>query len=104
MNRLYHNADLVYAWLGQASDGSDEAMDAIRDVDLPPDSIDTSEEQLNDRILHLKSQTPKLFQMELFKPIAALSRRSWFQRLWVVQEYLLAKSTVFLCGRKTVDS
>jgi hypothetical protein len=103
MHRLYHNADLVYVWLGKASDRSDEAMDAIRDVGLPKSSKDTSKEQLTNRILHLKSQAPKLFQMELFKPIAALSRRPWFQRLWVVQEYLLARSAIFLCGRKTVD-
>jgi hypothetical protein len=104
MHRLYHNADLVYVWLGKASDGSNEAMDAIRDVGLPRDSKDTSEEQMNNRLLHLKSEAPKLFQMDLFKPITALSRRSWFQRLWVVQEYLLARSVIFLCGRKTVDS
>ena len=91
MHRLYHKADLVYVWLGKASDSSDEAMDAIRDVGLPKDSKDMSKEQLNNRLLHPKSQAPKLFQMELFKPIAALSRRSWFQRLWIVQEYPIGK-------------
>lgn len=103
MHRLYHNADLVYVWLGIASDGSDEAMDAIREVDLPQDLEGSSEEDMNYRILHLKSEAPRLFRMEFFGPIAALSRRSWFLRLWVVQEYLLARSVIFLCGRKTID-
>lgn len=104
MHRLYSNADLVYVWLGQVGDRSDEAMDAIRNVHLPEDSKSILRDQLSDRLLHLRSQAPKLFDRELFKPIAALSRRSWFKRLWVVQEYVLAKSVVFLCGRKTLDS
>src|SRR5207247_11025924 len=86
---------------GEASDGSDDAIEAIRRVELPQNTEE--DETFTDRILHLKSQAPKLFEMNLFKPIAALSRRSWFRRLWVAQEYFFAKSVTFFCGRKSLD-
>lgn len=30
--------------------------------------------------------------------------RSWFSRVWAIQEYILSKDAVFVCGRKEVNS
>jgi hypothetical protein len=39
----------------------------------------------------VKSEAVKLFDENLFGPIAELSRMSWFRRLWITKEYFMAK-------------
>lgn len=36
--------------------------------------------------------------------LQAWFRRPWFTRVWVLQEFALARSTVFLCGSKSIDT
>lgn len=99
MHHIYRKAISVYVWLGEAENGSDEAIAAINGVEIPPNP----EKALMERILKLKSEAPKLFDASLFKPLAALSRRSWFRRLWIAQEYFYAQSVQFFCGKGVID-
>jgi hypothetical protein len=101
-DHIYRRAQSVYVWLGKEDDGSDEAMDAIKNVKIPAEPQLSNVEMLL-KILKIKSESPKLFDDSLFNPLAALSRRSWFQRLWVIQEYYYGKSVQFFCGCKQVD-
>jgi hypothetical protein len=38
-----------------------------------------------------------------WKAWETLSKRAWFYRIWVVQEFLLASSALFICGKKHID-
>jgi Heterokaryon incompatibility protein (HET) len=102
MHHIYRKAQSVYVWLGKEEDGSGEAMDAIKNLKIPAEPQLSNIEFLL-KLLEVKTKSPKLFDDSLFKPLAALSRRSWFQRLWVVQEYYYGKSVQFFCGYKQVD-
>jgi hypothetical protein len=102
MHHIYRKAQSVYVWLGKEEDGSDEAMDAIKNLKIPGQPQLSKVEFLL-KLLKIKTESPKLFDDSLFDPLAALSRRPWFQRLWVVQEYYYGKSVQFFCGCKQVD-
>lgn len=103
MHHIYCKAQGVYVWLGKEEDGSDEAMDAIKNLKIPPAEPQLSDIEFLLKLLRIKSESPKLFDVSLFNPLAALSCRSWFQRLWVLQEYYYGKSVQFFCGCKQVD-
>ncbi|KAK5656912.1 hypothetical protein OQA88_3434 [Cercophora sp. LCS_1] len=103
MHRIYQRAAGVYVWMGTAESRSDDAMDAFNAVEIPH-RPPPSREELFERVLHLKSGANQLFALELFEPIAALSRRSWFRRLWIAQEYFYGKSVWMVCGDKVLDA
>jgi hypothetical protein len=76
----------VWIWLGEAEDNSDAAMDYIRDIR----AIDFDDPTY--------SPPP-----DTWKAIKLLWNRPWFERLWVVQEALLAQKATFNCGQQSVD-
>jgi len=39
-----------------------------------------------------------------FRAVYRLLRRPWFRRVWVIQEYAVAKSIRFICGRNEADN
>lgn len=99
MHEIYQKAKAVYVWLGPAKDGSDKAITAINQVRL--DEI--LQKPLSEALLKFKSEAPHLFDMALFGPLAALSRRTWFRRLWIAQEYFYGRSVKFICGRSVSE-
>ena len=48
--------------------------------------------------IHSRIEWPELVGEPILKAIKNLQLRSWFQRLWVWQELLLAPSSTFVCG------
>lgn len=73
MHHIYNKAQSVYVWLGKEKDGSDEAMDAIKDLKIPARPQLSNVESLL-KLLKIKTESPKLFDDSLFNPLAALSR------------------------------
>jgi hypothetical protein len=74
-----------------------EQASLIHQPEIPSD--------LNEALLSIIIQSenaPILFDLSDFSPIARLSDRSWFKRLWIAQEYFCANGVVFCCGRKFV--
>lgn len=89
MGVLFVNAAIaedVWIWLGKAKDNSDAAMNYIRNI----------------RAVNFDDPkyAPDGF---IWKGIQLLWNRSWFKRLWVVQEALLARKATLNCGRQSVD-
>jgi len=103
MHRIYQRAAGVYVWMGTAESRSDDVIDAFNAVKIP-NRPPLSREEVFERVVHLKSGANKLFAIELFEPMAALSRRSWFRRLWIAQEYFYGKSVRIACGEKVLDA
>ncbi|KAK3900964.1 heterokaryon incompatibility protein-domain-containing protein [Staphylotrichum tortipilum] len=102
MAELYSYAEQVLVWLGEAGGESDLVCDL-----LPG---------LTDRIWALQGEDGQGWRPMgteeivasglppaedvLWRAALALYGRGWFQRMWIVQEIVLAPSCVFLCGRR----
>ena len=124
MDRIYQQATKVLIWLGNKADDSDVAMkgfntwgkaaaDAgILDLDrehfMAWPAVGEGAELLEkrDAILRLIQQAIRLendFDRQDQRiprlAFAALSRRSYFTRVWVKQEITLAKDAIVLCGQ-----
>ena len=85
MGRIYRGADTVVVWLGEACDDSDLIVDRMLAEDVADDPLPLPP---YDELLRLK------------QAISAFVGRSWWTRLWVVQEVLLARQVVDWCGHK----
>ena len=90
MKTIYSNAERVRIWLGEPTRGSDDAL-AILEYSgrgVPFSNIRLDNKKLSDK--HAKY-------------LSELINRPWWNRVWVQQEYLLAKDIRLHCGRRSVD-
>ena len=102
MGDVYTYADQVVVWLGEAEDESDMALEmmpsladsfwAVRDHGWESKSIDD--------IVSLGFPHPS---DPVWLATIMIFGRPWFQRLWIVQEIVLARHSVFLCGERQVE-
>ncbi|KAH8768276.1 heterokaryon incompatibility protein-domain-containing protein [Diaporthe sp. PMI_573] len=86
MGDIYLRADHVVAWLGPAADRSALAMNRLRQA-IPSDSWE-------DKGLWEESLEP-----EAVDALVALLNRPYWQRLWIAQEFTLAKRLLLFCGK-----
>ncbi|KJK63942.1 Heterokaryon incompatibility protein HET [Aspergillus parasiticus SU-1] len=86
MGELYSCADQVLVWLGDAANHSDLACTLLS--------------ELTEKIWSLKDTEGG------WGPLStddAVAHRAWFQRLWIVQEVVLARACVVLCGLQQIE-
>jgi hypothetical protein len=125
MGDVYRQACYVVVWLGKDADNSDAVMDAIsmigsqgsRFVESTIDELETMAEKCakckpEDAKTFLKDSPELLYHRIIGTfgdgwkfPLLALKafiQRSWWRRVWIMQELVLAKQPIFLCGAKTV--
>lgn len=118
MKDIYSSAHQVIVWLGPAADGSDKVMDAFAEIGqefLDKIGDHTSEEHLLSvgRLIEENIEQPGVvaFLSKAFKVFLGLKRersftrwveRSWFTRVWTIQEFCLCSDTVFACGYEVV--
>ena len=84
---VYVAAENVLIWLGAGNERTTQAIQLLHDlahVEQPSDII-ANEKRLPD-----------------WKDLAHFMKASWFSRLWVIQELVLAKNAVVYCGSKTI--
>ncbi|KAK1853836.1 heterokaryon incompatibility protein [Colletotrichum chrysophilum] len=86
ITRIYRTASRVVIYLGEKSDEDDS--DAIMDWV---------------QALHALSHTGKRPKRPDGERIERFLRRSWFTRVWVMQEIRVAMAAVVVCGEKEVD-
>jgi len=121
MSNIYQNATQVVIWLGPAADESDKVIDYLTLIGREyhkhgPKGITSFRlieimKDQNESNAHIVSSLNKIFQKldYLFPdefPITqyhAFGQRGWWNRVWVIQEYCLAREPVFLCGNKTIS-
>jgi len=104
MHRIYREATSVVVWLGSSKDDSDLAMDAIVQASrIEQPELPTDENEALISILRHSENTPILFDPSMFTPVARLSDRAWFRRLWIAQEYFCARAVTFCCGQKSIS-
>lgn len=98
MRDIYKNAQAVLVWLGNAADDSDMAMDQALELNEKLSSIA--------RPIHFDHLAYHDLNKEgdlVWPALGHFYCRSWFERLWVVQEAVLARELVLLCGSRSID-
>ena len=118
MAKIYESSVEVLVWLGSAEDESDAAMEKLKDIggkavdagmqdfratDVPkwfnPD--------VDERLQRLKTSLGGLAEregLELFHPaLIPLSKRAYWTRVWVLQEFTIPRTMMIQCGSKRLD-
>lgn len=110
MREIYSGAKLVIAWLGSASEDSDLVMEILgtsfeawmeaggegnQNITDQPSISPASRQSIRTDALYWA--TKRVTQREALA-ISNFLKRSWWSRIWVVQEVLLAKRVIFKCG------
>ncbi|KAL6918718.1 hypothetical protein FSST1_002744 [Fusarium sambucinum] len=115
MRYIYQYAKIVIAWLGPADEHSPIAIALLKELSDCVDYTDHDNDIMDNRIRFKKDKyefimrrnsdnshdwnKPMPFSERQWEALASLISRSWFRRLWVRQEILLAgKGTSLLVG------
>ncbi|KAI1500785.1 heterokaryon incompatibility protein-domain-containing protein [Biscogniauxia marginata] len=103
MDDIYRSAGRVIIWLGVADKYTQPACELISKfsrlsekdrLTVVPSAF---ENEPNSDLLGRSNS------LEHWCSVALLFGRTWFTRAWVIQEIVLAQSTIVLCGRHTLD-
>lgn len=89
--RVYKQAQTVRIWLGEAADGSDDAVEMMKHLQIDPN------------LTRLKMNGNLVTEQQVHSFVALLNR-PWFERIWVMQEIALSTRAVFYCGDATFTS
>ena len=97
MHRIYSMAEEVLVWLGPPTHNSDLAMNVLGDLGKKP------ELKSYGNIEALTAEAQRLLQLPgVQEALGSFFIRPWFQRLWVIQELVLAKHARMACGGKKI--
>ncbi|MCJ1266814.1 hypothetical protein MMC22_006699 [Lobaria immixta] len=94
MRDIYSRAQTTIVWLGDAADQSALAFKHM--------------EQLKNRVQPIFGKAVSndidadLVDVAKWKALAALLRRPWFGRMWILQELAVASSATIICGQQQI--
>ena len=95
MDTIYQTAHMAICWLGLADRNTKPAIHLMDKLaKFPHETV----KDTDPGIMSLVSDFPA----EEWEGIAALLSRPYFQRVWVVQEFALAKNLTVLCGSENI--
>ena len=90
MGQIYRMADQVFAWLGGAADDSDMLIDFMNEKAATWELLQE----------HRNDIAAELYSRKLCNSIFRLCTRSYWGRVWIIQELVLARDIVFVCGSR----
>jgi hypothetical protein len=91
---IFRSAKRVYAWLGEEQDHSRQAIDFLTGL-VPKVAVDGV--FLPKAATKLANEFPKVDD-PIWNALTGLLERSWFRRVWVIQELVLARELSVICG------
>jgi len=97
MTIIYGTADSVLLWLGPEDEESDIAMDLIS-------AFGNKYNSLLAKDFSTWSSYPPSVEAGTWAALDALFQRPFWRRIWILQEFVLAREFVLVCGHKTVRS
>ena len=99
MGDIYKFASTVCVWLGSSTDDDVSAINAISEIVNILKNVDgqirLTEQSLSELSLPAVND-------RIWSSFGSLFTRSWFERLWTVQEMALAKEIIFRCGTSII--
>ncbi|KAF4624739.1 hypothetical protein G7Y89_g13429 [Cudoniella acicularis] len=114
MGDIYRKAEEVLIWLGQATDETDIAMDSMSQLHKEITQIGSNWRQFGQTWM-IAQLSKRLTFPGVYADwrdvhsmqrdgLKVLLRRSWFQRIWVLQEVANARVALVVCGRKSISA
>ena len=119
MQRIYHSATKVIAWIGEDNGARDErAIEFLYELrsraeqnfglehlgEEPIKSSSRASRRLDKETLDwIESVTPLGFMDSIWLDFITLLSRPWFSRIWIVQEVVMGKSVTVQCGRHELE-
>src|SRR3569833_300951 len=101
MDRIYGKASVVIIWLGKQDEHTDGALEVLGSLASTASSIPTrgpiQAESITDDEVCTALGISHILSPD-WLDYAAFLRRTWFSRIWVVQESFFAARRIVLCG------
>jgi len=97
MGQIYTHAFKVISWLGEASDDSAWLFNFLHNNPFPWD-LPRSESSDGTTIAPEKLATQRKREDRAFLGLCKLLNRSYWKRVWIIQEIVAASSLTFVCG------
>ena len=94
MGLIYSYAKSVLIWLGPHADGSEEYFDFCNRISSEPQSFNTFRSRLREKV---ESDAGN----HTWAAMAALQRRTYWTRTWIIQEIALASDIHVFCGDRS---
>ena len=101
MNEVYENASRTLIWLGDADENSDLALDNIESLTQKMLTVENPASLSVQQALTNYGMPPP--EDPKWEAIKLLQLRPWFYRLWTLQEIVLSKETILMCGSKSTS-
>ena len=92
MRHIYEGAEQKLMWLGEDTGNAQQAFEVLQDLEpyLSQPELDIA-------------NTLNLIESESENALGKLLGRSWFLRVWVVQETSCAGRATVVCGKHSMD-
>lgn len=112
MVNIYENAENVIFWLGQATYETNVAMESLRRLEAAAASVACRQWAITDdrwqdlwfRVQGRLSAKHSNLEEKQCKGLEDLLSRSWFERVWIIQEVAQARRARVYCGKKSVSA
>ncbi len=95
MGHYYSRAKMVWIWLGRSCGSSDSAMGAMASLAVKLPTLRVSQPVTDSWLL--ENELPQESD-SFWDGIDYIYTREWFNRIWTMQEFVLAAQTTFVCG------
>ncbi|OJJ46186.1 hypothetical protein ASPZODRAFT_2071477 [Penicilliopsis zonata CBS 506.65] len=97
LSDIFKTATHVFAWLGEEYDQSSAAIDTLRRL-----VEDTADKE--DGSARRSGQGMKIPPVEdpIWDAIIKILERTWFRRVWIIQELVLAREVTLVCGDRKI--
>jgi hypothetical protein len=105
MRSIYQQASRTVVWLGEASANSDLAISTA--AKLAEDAVFFAEDsKLKPKVdckLRAGNYNPAALPQPAREAVEKLAQRPWFSRVWIVQEVVVAKEAIMVCGTSEIS-
>ncbi|KAJ8106124.1 hypothetical protein OPT61_g9749 [Boeremia exigua] len=99
MGEIYTTAKHIFIWLGPEDESTGLAFELMKDLS----SMKPSErEELEPRRVSTNNESP-LLDLTRWVALSRFFARTWFSRVWVIQEAVFARSRTIMCGSHTTS-
>jgi hypothetical protein len=109
MSLIYSYAEMVIAWIGESGDDSDLAVDAMLEMDRVSkgyttlDALFENLEKVPDGSATLAvAGIPEILHDVTLRAMSDFCSRTYWRRMWIVQELQLAQHVEVRCGIKAI--
>ncbi|KAG9186354.1 hypothetical protein G6011_02910 [Alternaria panax] len=104
MDQIYSKAECVVVWLGEAEATDKMALELLKEIHVPwANCTDIPIMETGALALQYDAYFSARVPQAYWNALAAFLLRPWFSRVWIVQEFLLARRVTIWCGSSTVD-